>query len=112
MEPFKNLLAPHVAAGLGKHLVRAGKSRNVRIHEAAFTRATLGLDDLEMKARAERITDALERVLPEAFDEATEILEATLAPPATTEDLGSLRTTGAGVAGWIVWPLTDRKSVV
>jgi len=106
MEPFKNLLSPHVAAGLAKHLVRAGKSRNVRIDAAAFHRATIGLEDLEMKARAERITDALERVLPETFDEAAGILEATLAPQSTTDDLGSLRTTGAGVAGWVVWPLT------
>ena len=106
MEPFKNLLAPHVAAGLAKHLVRAGKDRNVRIDAGELARATIGLEDVEMKARAERIADALERVLPETFDEAAGILEATLAPQATTDDLASLRTTGSGVAGWIVWPLT------
>lgn len=102
-EPFKNLINPDLVRSCGEHLQRHWRGFDRRDFER---RALQGLDALEMKARAMQVADALEATLPDDFDRAAGIIEAALAPPAATDELG-FQTTDAGLAGWIGWPLGE-----
>jgi 3-methyladenine DNA glycosylase AlkC len=105
MEPFKNLLNAALvqAAGQRMHAAWPGFKRR------AFERVALAdLDALEMKARAMRIADALEAVLPASFDAACDVIEAALAPPIDVDGVSGPRDlVRDGLAGWIVWPLGE-----
>lgn len=102
-EPFKNLINAALVRQCGAHLQRVWPAFDRRGFER---RALAGLDDLEMKARAMQVADALEATLPDDFDQAAAIIEAALAPAATGEELG-FRTGADGLAGWIGWPLGE-----
>ena len=102
-EPFKNLINADLVRRCGEHLQRHWRGFDRRGFER---RALQGLDALEMKARAMQVADALEATLPDDFDRAAGILESALAPAATDDSLG-FRTTDAGLAGWIGWPLGE-----
>lgn len=102
-EPFKNLINPDLVRACSQHLYRHWPAFDRRAFEL---QALTGLDALEMKARAMQIADALEASLPDDFDRAAGIIEAALAPPATSDELG-FKTTDAGLAGWIGWPLGE-----
>jgi len=102
-EAFKHLLNPDLVRACGGHLRRAWPGFDRRGFEA---RALDGLEAMEMKARAMHVADALEATLPDDFDRAAGIVEAALAPPATDDRL-AFRTTDAGLAGWIGWPLGE-----
>ncbi|KFL36021.1 DNA alkylation repair protein [Arenimonas donghaensis] len=102
-EPFKNLINAALVRACGNHLHRHWHDFDRRGFEA---RALAGLDALEMKARAMQIADALEASLPDDFDRAAGIIEAALAPPARSDEL-DFKTTDAGLAGWIGWPLGE-----
>jgi len=102
-EAFKNLINPDLVRACGHHLQRHWPAFDRRAFEH---QALAGLDALEMKARAMQIADALEATLPDDFDRAAAVIEAALAPPATSDELG-LKTTDAGLAGWIGWPLGE-----
>ena len=102
-EPFKNLINADLVRACGDHLQRHWRDFDRRGFER---QALAGLDALEMKARAMQIADALEATLPEDFDRAAGLIEAALAPPATTDEL-AFRSTDAGLAGWIGWPLGE-----
>jgi 3-methyladenine DNA glycosylase AlkC len=102
-EPFKNLINPALVRACGEHLQRRWRDFDRR----GFERIALGnLDALEMKARAMQIADALEATLPADFDRAAGLIESTLAPATTGDDL-DFRTSDAGLAGWIGWPLGE-----
>ena len=102
-EPFKNLLGPPLIAQAAHHLKRAWPKFDAK----RFASLALdGLDALEMKQRAMQISAALDTTLPDRFEHAAEVIEASLGPPGAGDDLASLRTTEAGLAGWIVWPLS------
>lgn len=102
-EPFKNLINAALVREAGAHLRRAWPGFDRRAFEA---RALGGLDALEMKARAMQVADALEATLPDDFDRAAGILESALGPAATDDSLG-FRTSEAGLAGWIGWPIGE-----
>ena len=100
-----------------KHLINAGTvretARHLRRAWSAFdaqgfeAHALDGLEGLEFKARAQHLADALGQTLPKDFQVAAEVIEAALAPPAQTDDLGALNPGDAGLAGWAVWPLSE-----
>jgi 3-methyladenine DNA glycosylase AlkC len=103
-EPFKNLLNAGVVQAMGHHLQKASPG----FERARFEAVALdGLDTLELKARAHRLADALAATLPSRFDDAATVLEAALGPAGIGDDLGSLRTSEHGLAGWAVWPMTE-----
>lgn len=104
-EPFKNLLDPALVRHAGRVLERNAAGFDRRAFER---RALAGLEDLEMKARAMQIADALEATLPASFDAACELIERCLAPPIPL-DGEALAGPGdpQGLAGWIVWPLGE-----
>ncbi len=102
-EPFKNLLNAKLVRASGQALTQAWPA----FDRKRFERLALkGLDDLEMKARAMQIADALEAVLAQDFDAACAVIEAALAPPIAIDGVASPRE-GEGLAGWIVWPLGE-----
>jgi 3-methyladenine DNA glycosylase AlkC len=103
-EPFKNLMNAAVVRSIGQHLRRADAKFDRRGFEA---RALADLDALELKARVVQIAEALVATLPADVDRAAGLLEASLGPPGVGDDLGALRTSDAGLAGWAVWPLTE-----
>ena len=102
MEPFKSLLNPA--------LVRAAAERLHAVWPAFdktqfVRRANRGLEALELKARAMQIADALEATLPEDFNAACNVIEASLAPPVEPGD--EPPADAIGLRGWIVWPLGE-----
>lgn len=106
-EPFKNLVSPKLVDDMGKALARSAKGAGVPFDARKFTtEAKRGLESLELKARAEHVATALRAALPTSFDTIATVLEGSLAAPATSDALGSLRSGPDGLAGWAVWPLT------
>jgi len=105
VEPFKNLLNPALVRTAGRALQRKHSDFDRRAFER---RALAGLEDLEMKARAMQIADALEAALPDSFDAACDLIERSLAPPIPL-DGAPVAGPGdpQGLAGWIVWPLGE-----
>jgi 3-methyladenine DNA glycosylase AlkC len=102
-EPFKNLIGRETVLAASRHLHRVLPSFN----RARFERSALReLESLELKARAMQLCDALEETLPEEFARAAEVLEASLGPPGEGDGLG-FRTSEAGLAGWVIWPMGE-----
>lgn len=110
-EPFKNLLGPAVVADMARHLQRAGAASGVGFDARRFKAAGLdGLEALEMKARAQHLSLALEKALPPDFDSAALMMETALASMDEVDDAtldGPLGARDDGLAGWSVWPLTE-----
>ena len=108
-EPFKNLINAEVVAAIAHHVGRAGSG----FDSAAFTHQALaGLASLELKARVMQLARALVATLPAEVDHAARLLEASLGPPGVGDELASLRTSAAGLAGWAVWPLTEAITLI
>ncbi len=103
-EPFKELLNQPLIEMLAGHLARVQPSFKA---SAFIQHAAAGLNGLEMKARAMQMADALEAHLPADFFSAAAAIEAALIPVQPGEDLGTLRTSVHGLAGWVVWPLGE-----
>ena len=103
-EPFRLLLDPVVVRAIGAHLQRVMPAFE---RERFESQALSGLDELELKARAMQIADALETALPAAFADGAAVVVAALAPVIDGEDLGSLQTGPEGLAGWALWPLGE-----
>lgn len=104
MEPFKNLIHPGLVSRMAAHLQRAWKAFDAPRFEAS---ACQGLEDLEMKARAMQLADALEATLPQDFAQAARVLRAALAPPWPGDSLGSEDSCREGLEGWALWPVGE-----
>ena len=104
LEPFKNLINAQTVRDTAYHLARVWQAFPRRRFESL---ALAGLDDLEFKARALHLGAALEACLPNDFSHAADVIEASLAPVADTQAPGELRTSDAGLAGWVIWPMTE-----
>jgi 3-methyladenine DNA glycosylase AlkC len=103
-EPFKNWIDAALVETAAQHLQRAWRA----FPRAEFVQqATAGLAKLELKQRVQQVAQALATHLPDDFERACDVVEATLAPPQDEFELKTLRTSDAGLAGWIVWPLTE-----
>jgi 3-methyladenine DNA glycosylase AlkC len=104
-EPFKNLFNKDLILDMARHFVNVWPE----FDQNGFTVFAIdGLDSLELKARSNRITDSLERFLPDDFPAAAKILIASLDP---ASDL-SIRETNSvvnadGIRGWAVMPMAD-----
>ncbi len=104
MEPFKNLINAQTVRDAAHHLARAWPAFPRELFES---RALPGLDALELKARVLHLSAALEACLPRDFERAAAVLEASLAPPAVDDTSDAMRTSVAGLAGWVIWPMTE-----
>ncbi|MFM1871314.1 MAG: hypothetical protein RL398_736 [Planctomycetota bacterium] len=105
-EPFKNRIDAALLQQMAAHLRRADRSFR---HAKFLSRATTGLDELELKARVLHVATALTDSLPDDFAAACELLQAALAPaPAPgDDDLSTMVTSPHGLAGWAIWPITE-----
>lgn len=103
-EPFKNWIDGDLVRVAARHLRRVQADfpaqRFVRL-------ATDGLGALELKQRVRHLANALAATLPADFAAAASVLERSLAPPREDTDLGKLAPCDEGLAGWIVWPMTE-----
>jgi 3-methyladenine DNA glycosylase AlkC len=110
-EAFKHLIGPAVVKQVAHHLQRVSPTFNAKRFEQL---ALDGLEGLEFKARAHHLSLALQTTLPERFEEAADILQASLkAVPRPRfehdpdEDLGTLGTDDTGLGGWALWAFGD-----
>jgi 3-methyladenine DNA glycosylase AlkC len=103
-EPFKNLINARTVEDAAHHLARHCPGFDAQRFRAL---ALQGLTDLEFKARAVHLCAALEATLPADFARACDVIEAALAPVRGDETLAELHARGEGLAGWVVWPLTE-----
>ena len=93
VEPFKNFINPKLIKNMSVSLKEAWTD----FGDNSFTaHATDGLEELELKARSEHITDALVKHLPDDFIETSKILLNSLAD----EDRKN------GISGWAIAPIT------
>ena len=104
MEPFKNLINAGTVEAIGAQLVRVWPAFD---HKRFKRLARQGLEALEFKARAQHVCAALEATLPEDFDQAAALLEATLAPPGSQNDPRWAQQANSALAGWAVWPMGE-----
>ena len=104
MEPFKNLINTGTVDAIAKELQRVWPAFD---HKRFKKLARHRLEDLEFKARAQHLCAALEATLPEDFDQAATLLEATLAPPGAQDDPRWAQVGHGALAGWAVWPLGE-----
>jgi 3-methyladenine DNA glycosylase AlkC len=103
-EPFKNGINPELARTMAIQLQRVWSG----FPEARFVRlATEGLEKLELKARVRHFASALESTLPDDFDRAASLIEASLAPAPVEGERPDGQNQGKGLFGWAVWPLTE-----
>lgn len=103
-EAFKNWINADLLRTMARHLARVhGEFPQARF----LRRATAGLEDLELKARVVHIADVLADCLPKAFGKAATVLERSLAPERSDDDLSKLAICDQGLAGWVIWPMTD-----
>lgn len=108
-EAFKNLINADTVAHAGRHLQRVWPAFDRPRFESL---AGTGLDDLEFKARAMQIANALEHTLPPRFDAAARVLERSLSQAlpldAQGEPVGlSQALAEKGLSGWVVWAMGE-----
>lgn len=103
-EPFKHRIDAALVRTAARRLRRAW-ARFPRERFVAL--ATDGLDALELKARVLHVAAALQVTLPADFAVAADVIEATLAPPRDDTSTGWMQPGDDGLAGWIVWPMTE-----
>jgi len=104
MQPFKNLINKGTVEAIGTQLQRVWPAFDRKRFEKL---AQTGLDALEFKARARHVGAALEATLPEDFDQAAILLEATLAPAGAQNDPRWAQVGNGALAGWAVWPMGE-----
>ncbi len=100
-EPFKTVFNQSLVDHIAVHVKRHCEG----FDDARFTQLAMhGLEDLELKARAGNILDALGDTLPDEFEESCTVLAATLHPE--TEDEQSETNPDLGLRGWAIFPLS------
>jgi 3-methyladenine DNA glycosylase AlkC len=102
--PFKD----RIDAAMVRLLAARLGAKDAAFDAAAFAgRATAGLGPLALKQRVGHVAAALAATLPDDFAAACGLLEATLAPARVDDDLAALAPGPDGLAGWVVWPMTE-----
>jgi 3-methyladenine DNA glycosylase AlkC len=108
-EAFKLLIHPELVRATGQHLARVWPD----FERAGFeAQALAGLDTLALKARVGQLAQALKQHLPADAEQALGILVAALGPAAVDERLSELRISAQGLAGWVVWPMSEAVALI
>lgn len=106
-ELFKNFFNKKVITTMGEEFSKAWPDFDCR---GFISAASENLGALELKARSSQISAALVAYLPEKFEEAADIMLASLAPDAATPS-SSVADTPGGVTGWAIMPMADYVGV-
>ena len=105
-EPLKTLYNPALVRTMAQHLARAAGALGESFDAAGFAAAALdGLEDRELMARAELISDALETHLPDDFPRAAALLRAALHPGAAPDGGAAPPDDALGLRGWAIVPM-------
>lgn len=99
-EPFKNAFNKEMLSQMGEHFKRASPAFDAN---AFVSKASNGLEHLELKERSTHITNALIEYLPDDFESAAKILVDSLAPSAPYDPK-------LGITGWATWPMNQYVS--
>jgi 3-methyladenine DNA glycosylase AlkC len=103
-EPFKNNINPDLIRQVASVL----KNNYGAFDEKAFIQDTTeGLEPLELKARCLHIVEALEQHLPDDFEKAAYVLEASLIPESPDRPFDSDQDLQDGLKGWIIMALQE-----
>jgi hypothetical protein len=95
---FKDQIDRELVRRLGRAVASVDPEFDVEVFEAA----TAGLGQLELKARIALVAAALAQCLPQAFEQAVQVVDAVLGqPPEAPDGLP------AGLIGWDLWPVAD-----
>ena len=101
-EPFKTFLNETLVREMGARFAAVEPD----FDQDGFQEiATARLAELELKARAASIADAMASFLPKDFEHAALIIRASLAPYPSRDE--SLPMVSSGLAGWAVLPMND-----
>lgn len=100
-EPFKNIYNPELITGMAAHLAQASPKFDRETFEA---HALNGLDDLEMLARAEQISQAIDAAFPDDLPLKRAAMVAAL-HPRTDMELSEMGVDADGIAGWAGEPM-------
>lgn len=100
-EPFKNIYNPTLIEGMAAHLARVSDqfARDVFLKKALD-----GLDDLEMLARAEQISLAIDAAFPDDLSVKRAAMLAAL-HPRTDMELSEMGIDDQGISGWAGEPM-------
>jgi len=102
-EPFKNIFSPTMVEGLGGHLARVTD----QFDRDQFQQLALdGLDQLELKARSEQFSHAIETAMAGSFEDTVGAMIAALHPESEAEGW-DMRVDEKGVAGFAVMTFTS-----
>ncbi|NOQ17230.1 MAG: DNA alkylation repair protein [Methyloprofundus sp.] len=103
-EPFKNLFSYDLSVGIARHF----KRQDSKFDALGFINAAVqGLDNLELKERSQQITQAMVDYLPADFEQAGQIILASLGSP-LEDELLSQAIDDKGIAGWAaIMPISD-----
>lgn len=105
VEPFKNNFNETIIQTMAAHLTHTAKATAYSFDAKGFVAFCLdGLEDLELKERSARLTDGLERHLPQDFITATDLLVASLNPEEDKIDPPAIE---RGIKGWAVMAMAD-----
>jgi 3-methyladenine DNA glycosylase AlkC len=101
-EPFKNRFNRTVIRNMADHFSSVAPEFD---HAGFVEEASKNLDSLELKERSLQITGALAAFLPADFEQAANIMLASLAPAEAT-DKESVESNSRGNGGWAIMPMT------
>ena len=88
-------------------MARQFKKQWPEFDESGFvSMATNNLDTLELKARTAQITETMMAYLPDDFEQAGEIMLASLGAP-LGNNISSGETNAEGITGWAITPMTN-----
>ena len=100
-EPFKNTYNPTLVKGMAGHLARVSSDFDP---DTFLQMALAGLEDLEMLARAEQISLAIDAAFPGGLGLKRDAMVAALHPRVDME-LSEMGIDDAGISGWAVEPM-------
>lgn len=100
-EPFKNIYNPALIEGMAGHLARVSPEFD---REAFLSTALRGLDDLEMLARAEQISVAIDAAFPNDLPLKRDAMIAALHPRVDMA-LSEMGVDDQGISGWAGEPM-------
>ena len=104
-EPFKDQFNKKIIRKMAAHFAKHCPKKYEFREKAFIADASRKLDELELKARSEQITQAMIEYLPDDYCKAGQIILASLNTK-LADDIGDATVDDNGIAGWAIMPMT------